>query len=307
MLLQTSDVKIKKVSEKNNVGVFEFAPLPAGFGRTLGSCLRRILLTSLRGGAVTEVRIPKVTHQFTSIPGVKEDVVEICQNLKAIGAQVHSNGPVIGRIDKKGKGPVTAGDIVISSEVEIVDKNAYICELADAKSTFEAEITFEPGVGYSPVEDRKSSKVGVILVDALFSPVSAVSYDVELTRKGDVSGLDKLTVTVTTNGGVSPEDAITESATILRNFFSRFAKGADPEEVVETTGSEELGSTTGGDVYIEDLALPTRTINALKNSGIDTLAKLAKLSDEDMADIKNLGDKSVKEIQKLLKKEGYEA
>ena len=304
VLLPTSDVKINKISEKNNTGVFEFSPLPAGFGRTLGSSLRRILLTSLKGSAVTEIRVPKVTHQFSTIPGVKEDLVEITLNVKNITAKMHTDSIIIGSIDKKGKGPVTSGDIEVSSDVEIIDKKVHIAELSDSKSKLEMDLTFEKGVGYSPVEERKTSKVGVILVDALFSPIIRVLYEVTPTRKGEETGLDKLTITVETDGSITPEDAVTEAATILRNFYSRFARGVDPEEL-ETDAEDDMQSTAvKEDVFLEDLALPTRTINALKKHGVSTLQELGKLSNEELSDIKNLGDKSIKEIHKVLKKEG---
>ncbi len=308
MLLETSDVKIKKVSEKGNTGVYSFEPLPTGFGRTLGSALRRVLLTSLKGGAVTQVKIPKVAHQFTTMPGVKEDVVEICLNLKKIRVKVHGakDNAVIGQISKVGPGTVKAGDIVVSSDAEIINKDLHIAELADKNAKFEAELMIESGVGYSPVENKKTSKVGVILLDALFSPVTLVSYDVESARKGEVSGYDNLILTVTTDGTTKPSDAITEAATLLRNFFSRFSKGVDPEEEVDELMSTEIPTVgvSKDTVYLEDLTLPTRTINALKKHGIDTLNSLAKLSPDELSDVKNLGDKSVKEIEKLLKKEG---
>lgn len=305
MLLQTSDVKIKKISEANNTGTFEFSPLPSGFGRTLGNSLRRVLLTSLEGGAVTEVRIPKVSHQFSTVPGVKEDVVDICLNLKDLVVKVHSDTPIIGTINKKGQGPVTAADIEVSSEVEILNKDLHIAELSNSSSKLEMDITFESGVGYSPVEKRDNSKIGVILVDALFSPVISVSYDVEGTRMGEITGLDKLMIKVETDGTVSAEDAVTEAATHLRNFFSRFAKGPDPEELVEVPEVTDTALNDGDVVFLEDLTLPTRTINALKKHGIETLAGLGKLSDEELADVKNLGEKSVKEIQKILEEEGF--
>lgn len=306
MLLQTSDVKIKKISQTGSTGVFEYSPLPVGFGRTLGNTLRRVLLTSLEGGAVTEVRLPKVSHQFTTIPGVKEDIVEISLNLKLVRARVHSNNPIIGKISKKGKGPVTAGDIVVTSEVEIANKDLVIANLSDSNSELEMDLTFEKGVGYVPTEDRKSSKVGVILIDALYSPVLNVSYEVSATRQDDITGLDKLVINVTTDGTISPEDALTSSSTILRNFFSRFAKGPDPEEqeVIEETSDEDILSQKE-DIFLEDLHLPTRTINALKKHGVETLRQLSNLNDEELSDVKNLGEKSIKEIKKILKKEGY--
>lgn len=304
MLLQTSDVNIKKISNKDNLGVFEFSPLPGGFGRTLGSSLRRVLLTSLTGGAVTEIKVSGATHQFTTVPGVKEDVVEMTLNMKEIRVKLHTTNPVIGRISKKGKGPVTAGDIELSSDAEILNKDLHLLELADDKSSVEIDVTFDSGVGFLPTEGRKSAKIGVIHLDALFSPVLHVAYEVEDTRKGDETGLDKLTVTVQTDGSIDPEEAVVQAATILRNFLSRFAKGPDPEEVIEETDAEVAVAGASEEIFLEDLSLPTRTVNALKKYGVSTLQELAKLSDEDLADVKNLGEKSVKEIKKILEKEG---
>lgn len=305
MLLQTSEVKIKEISNKNNVGVFEYAPLPSGFGSTLGTALRRVLLTSLESGAITEVTFDKATHEFTTIEGVKEDVVELTLNLKGVIVKMHTDAPVTGTISKKGKGEVTAADIEVSSEVEIINKKHHIADLADSKSTFDASFVFEKSHGYRPSENTNTSNVNSIAVDAIFSPVINVSYSVEETRKGDVVGLDKLTIEVTTDGSVDPEEALTQANTILRNFFSRFSKGPDPEEVVviEENDTSPLVNASE-EIYLEDLSLPTRTINALKKQNISTLKDLAKLNDEELADIKNLGEKSVIEIKKILESEG---
>ncbi len=304
MLLKPNEVKITKVSEKDGIGVFTFTPLPAGFGHTLGNSLRRVLLTSLEGAAIMQVKFPGVAHQFTTIPGVREDVVELSLNLKQVVVKSHSANVIFGKISKKGPGVVTAGDIEFSSEVEVINKDLHIAEVSGKTAKFDAEVAVGPGVGYSPAEDRNTSEVGVILLDALYSPVLNVSYAVESTRKGDVTGLDKLTLTIKTNGAVTPADALEEGATLIRNFFSKFARGEDPIEAeIAVPGSGE-GDSSSEDVYLEDLPLPTRTINALKKQGITTLGQLGALSGEELADIKNLGDKSIKEIEKLLKKEG---
>lgn len=268
-------------------------------------------LTSIKGAAVTQVTFPGITHQFTTIPGVKQDVVDLCLNMKEIVVRSHSDSPVIGTIKKKGKGAVTAGDIKISSEVEVINKDFVIAELADDKTTFEAELIIEQGVGYSIAESRETAKLGAIVIDALFSPVLKVSYEVTPTRKGDVTDLDELIITVQTDGAVKPEEALTEAATLLRNFFSKFASKEEyVEEIIvpASSQSDAAEDTTGNssskdDVYLEDLSLPTRTVNALRKHGIEKLSQLAKMTDEEIADVKNLGEKSVKEIIKLLEKE----
>lgn len=305
MLTSTTDIKINKVSEEGDTGVFTFEPLPMGFGHTLGNTLRRVLLTSLKGAAVTQIKIAGVPHQFSTISGVKEDVVEIGLNFKRIRAKIYSDNPVVGKISKSGEGKVTAKDIDISSEVEILNKDQHIATLSDSKSKFDIELVIEPGVGYSPVEERETSKIGVILLDAVFSPVLKVDYAVEPTRMGGTIGLDKLTLEITTDGSITPSEALTEAATILRNFFNRFAAAEDEEPKGKVSEEEKEGGVMD-DVAVEDLPLPTRTINALKKAKINTLKELASKTDEDLSDVKNLGEKSLEEIKKLLKKEGSE-
>ena len=303
MLLDSKDVKISKISEKNNVGVFVFEPLPQTYGHTFGSTLRRVLLTSLEGAAVTQVKFDGVVHQFSTVPGVKEDVVELGLNFKNIRAKMHIGSLIVARINKKGPGAVTAADIETDSSLEILNKDLHLATLADKNSTLSAELVFELGVGYSPIEDRETSKIGVILLDAFFSPVTSANYMVEPTRLGRKIGLDKLILTITTDGSVTPDRALAKAATTLSAFFGRFSEGEDKKD-------EEMGQGSSGvagaheDVLLEELSLPTRTINALRKQNIETLQQLARKSDEELSDIKNLGEKSVGEIKKLLVKEG---
>jgi len=305
MQLNPSEVKILKVSEKGNVGVFSFDPLPTGFGNTLGNTLRRVALTSLRGGAITQIKIEGVSHQFSTIPGVKEDVIEIGLNFKKVRIKVHGDNPVVGRIKMTGPCEVFASDIDLSSEAEILNKDLLITTLSDKNAKFEAELVVEPGYGYSPVEDRETSKLGVILLDATFSPVVSASYSVEPTRMGRVIGLDKLIFTVETDGSITPSEAVEMSSGSLRSFFARFSQGED--EIVVTTPTEVVTSSVKKkaveDASVDDLPLPTRTINALKKHGIKSLSQLMDKTQEELADIKNLGEKSVEEINKLLSKE----
>lgn len=307
MLISTKDIKIKRTSSEGNTAVFTFEPLPKGFGHTLGNTLRRVLLTSLEGGAITQIKVEGAVHQFSTLEGVKEDLVEIGLNLKQVRAKVHSDNPVVGRLSVTGPGRITAKDIEAPSDVEIVNKSLHIATLADKKTKLDIELVFEAGVGYSPVEKRETSKIGVILLDALFSPVVSAVYEVEPTRKGGVIGLDKLTLTIETDGGIDPSDALTHAATILRDFFKRFALAEDPEEEEPEEGEVlvPLAAAVDADsVVVDELPLPTRTINALKKAEIETLSALAEKSDEELADIKNLGEKSIEEIRKLMVKEG---
>jgi DNA-directed RNA polymerase subunit alpha len=300
-MLSAQDLKITKVSENGTTGVFSFEPLLGGFGNTLGNTLRRVLYTSLEGAALTQIKINSVVHQFSTIQGVKEDVVEISLNLKQIRVKMHTRNPVIGSISKKGPGVVTAGDIELPSEASIVNKDLVICTLADKNSKFEAEVVVELGVGYSPVEERETSKVAVILLDAIFSPIVSVNYSVEPARFGKKIDLDKLTLTVTTDGTITPWEAVSSSASILASFFSQIAVGGQKED---SEGATEISSVDKKSTLVEDLSLSNRAINALKKHGIKDLSDLAHMADTAIADIKNLGEKSVEEVMELLKKEG---
>lgn len=300
-MLTAEDLKITKVSEDGFTGVYTFEPLPSGFGNTLGNTLRRVLYSSLRGAALTQVKIAGAVHQFSVINGIKEDVVEITLNLKQVRVKVHGENPVIGSIDKKGPGVVTAGDIEFSSDAEVVNKDLVIATLADSKTKFEAEVVAEPGVGYSPVEERETSKIGVILLDALYSPVVNVNYAVEPARFGKRVDLDKLTLTVKTDGTITPWEAVSNSACILTDFFDAIAKGGK-QKALE---GEEKKAESDGVRNLEDLGISNRALNALKKAGLKTVADLAKMSDEQICDIKNLGEKSIDEIMAALKKEGY--
>lgn len=289
-----------KVSENKNSGVFTFEPLPSGFGHTLGSSLRRVLLTSLKGAAVTSFKIPGVTHQFTSIDGVKEDLIELTLNLKELRFKLHSKGPFTATLSKKGAGVITAGDLEVSAEVEVVNKDAVIATVTDKSKTFEIELTIESGIGYSPVEKREASTLGSVLVDAIFSPVVNANYSVEETRVGRESGLDKLTIEVTTDGSIKASDAIKDSASILRDFFSQFASAKETSDIQELFTQAVSSEIKSDNSSVEDLPLQTRTINALKKHGIFTLQDLRNKSDDEISDIKNLGEKSIEEIKKLL-------
>ncbi len=305
MQVSKENLKINVINESKNLGSYALEPLPTGFGYTIANALRRVLLTSVRGAAVTQIKIAGATHQFTTIPGIKEDVVELTLNLKKLRCKLYSDNPVIAMIKKKGAGEVKGKDIEVSSEAEILNKDLHIATLADAKSEINIELTIEPGAGYSPMEERQTSKIGVIVLDALFSPISSVNYSIEPTRFGDRTDLDKAVITVETDGSISPKSAITEAAEIIKGYYETIiswetSNKEDKTEVLKDEGKNKQAE----DVSIEELPLQTRTINALKKQGIQTLHELAQKSDEEIADIKNLGEKSLEEIKKLLEKEG---
>jgi DNA-directed RNA polymerase subunit alpha len=307
MQVTKENLKIATVSESKNLGVYSIEPLPTGFGYTLANALRRVLLTSTRGAAVTQIKIAGTNHQFTTLPGVKEDVVELSLNIKKLRIKLHSNNPVIATIKKKGPGEVKAKDIEVSSEAEIMNKDLHIATLSDSKTELNIELTIEPGIGYSPMEERQTPKVGVIVLDALFSPIISANYSVEPARFGDKINLDKVTLSVETDGSITAKQAVIEASGLLKDFYETIIKWESEAENTEEESNkkEDVSMKSSEDVSIEELPLQTRTINALKKQGINTLHELSKKSDEEIADIKNLGEKSLEEIKKLLEKEGF--
>ncbi len=303
MTIQPSDVLIKRELEEKTRGTFSISPLPKGYGNTLGNSLRRVLLSSLPGAAITQVKFNGVPHQFTTIKGVKEDVVEICLNLKKIRVKVHSDNPIVLKLSKSGPGEVKASDFDVPSEAKIVNGDTHIATLADKSTRLEMEVVAEAGSGYVPAEEKESSKIGVILLDSIFSPTSVVSYSVEPTRVGRETDLDKLIINIQTDGTITPFDALTSASKILGSFIERVSLGIE-EKTEDASKNVEAPVTAhkGEEVLLEELSLPTRTVNALKKAGIKTLSDLTAKAGE-LSDIKNLGEKSLEEIKKLLEKE----
>lgn len=304
MQITSKDLKIKTISETKTEGVFEFDPLPKGFGHTLGNTLRRVLLTSLDGAAVTQIKVDGISHQFSTIEGIKEDLVEIILNVKKIRIKKHSDTPEVALLKASGSGKVTAKDIEAPADLEIINKDQHIATLANKKSELSMELIVESGVGYSPSEDRSTSKVGVIVIDALFSPVVKANISIEETRAGDRTDLDKLILSVETDGSIKPSIAVYKSAEILADFFDVLAKWEQPEEEEEDEDDGEIDMAQFEEILVDELPLQTRTINALKKAGVETLAQVSQKTEEELADIKNLGEKSISEINKLLIKEG---
>lgn len=309
MFISADNLKIVKTKQENNLGVFTIEPLPQTFGATIGNALRRVLMTSIRGAAVTQMKVTGANHQFTTIAGIKEDIVEISLNVKQLRFKIYGENPVVVTLEKKGKGVVTAADLTLTSDVEIMNKNQHIATIADDKTTLKIELIVEPGTGYSPSEERekKNLKLGVITLDALYSPTINVTYDVKSTRFGERVDLDKIILEVETDGSITPEKAVKEAAKILKNYYSVIESGEAKIEEVKTEEvkqtSNKKGKSTIENISIEELPLQTRTINALKKHGIETLKELASKTDEELADVKNLGEKSLAEIKELLEKE----
>lgn len=293
--------KIKAEKELENYASIAIEPLEAGFGHTLGNSLRRVLLTSLPGSAITSVKIEGVSHQFSVIEGVLEDVIEIILNIKKIHLRVHSEEAIKLTLKASGKKEVKAGDFEIEGEGEIVSPEQRIATLTDTKSKLSMEVIAEQGRGYSMAEERKINEIGVISIDALFSPVVSVNYSVEPTRVGRSTNFDKLIMEITTNGIVTPSEALNEAAKILSETFRKIYEPDTEEEVEETTPaiSEEVLKLT-----VEELDLPVRITNALKAIEINVIEDLINIPRPQLLKAKNLGTKSISLISEKLAERG---
>lgn len=309
-MIQPFQVNFKEVEVGVDFGIFSIGPLPRGYGYTLGSSLRRVLLSSLSGAAISQVKFGGTTHQFSTIKGVKEDGVELSLNLKKVFIKMHGDEPINLEISKKGPGEVLASDIKGSPEVEIINKNLVIAHLSDKNSVFEAEMVAEKGTGYSLSDERKISKLGVIALDCAFSPVLSVSSRVDNARYLSESDLDQLILEVRTNGSITPKDAVIEASKIVAAFFERLSTGEETlakEEVKDAVSdAANLKNARAAGLAIEDITLPVRVINSLKRQNVATVADILKLGRVGLSKVRNLGEKSVVEIEKILAKEGFE-
>lgn len=298
------NVKLRYTAQDKNHGTFVVEPLPQGYGMTIGNSLRRALLSSLPGTAVTAVKIHGATHEFSSLKGVKEDMVQFLLNLKRVRIKMDGADKITLKLSATGPGEVTAKDIEVPAGVKIANPDEHLATLSDKKTKLEAELTVEAGSGYMLVEDRKASGIGVIPLDAVFSPVIRVNYLIEATRVGSNTNFDKLTMEVLTDGTTDPESAVKEASAILVDGFKLITepakKGAEEEEVKpkRTKAAFDTAAT------IEELELPTRVNNALHSAGIETIQDLLDTPADKLSTIKNLGAKSVKDIKEKLQEKG---
>lgn len=294
-------VSVDDHSEVSSTFVVE--PLQSGYGMTLGNSLRRVLLSSISGAAVTSFKIDGVTHEFTAVKGVKEDVVAIMLNLKQLRFRVYGDDAQTLRIVKKGKGVITGKDIQASADVEVVNKDQVIATIDDDKASFTCDIVVETGRGYQPIEVSTAKKISdFVALDAVFSPVLRVRYRVEKTRVGQVSDLDSLSLTVDTDGTITPRDAFEEAAAILVNQYAALAgKTRLPMQEAEAVSTGVVGDDgTVLSTSIEDLNLTARTTNALINNDIHTIQDLFALSDAELRDLKGFGSKALDEVKDKL-------
>jgi DNA-directed RNA polymerase subunit alpha len=298
--------ELKPVHEEGNKATFAIEPLYSGYGMTLGNSLRRVILSSLGGAAVTAVKIDGVAHEFSAIEGVKEDVVEIILNLKKLRFRVFSDEPQFLILTASGKGEVTAANIKTTSDVEIVNTDALIATLDTDKVKLGMEIKVEKGRGYVPVENRESEKleVGMIAVDAIYSPVQRVRYNVENTRVGQMTDLDRLVMEIETDGTITPHDAIRQAAEILVEHFSVVA--GNMAESVAAHAPEHQSESGAAKINIEEINLSPRTTNALINNDIKTVKDLLKLSDSELRELKGFGSKAYDEVKEKIAELGFD-
>jgi DNA-directed RNA polymerase subunit alpha len=283
--------------EENNRQRFVVKPLEPGFGHTLGNSLRRTLLSSIPGAGVTQVRFDDALHEFTTLPGVKEDVTDLILNLKDLVLRVESDEPVMLRLDARGPGDITAKDIQTSADVEILNPDLHVASLSD-KGRLAIDITVERGRGYvSADRNKKSSTIGVIPVDSIFSPVRRVAFTVEPTRVEQSTNFDALTLDIETDGSISPREALASAGDTLRSLVGLVADMSDAPQGLELG---EVGATTSGspdlDLPIEELDLSERPRNCLKRAQVNTIGELIEKSEDDLLAITNFGQKSLDEV-----------
>lgn len=304
-MAETITPRVETIHASDDFGRFVVEPLERGFGSTLGNALRRVLLSSLPGAAVTSVKVDGVYHEFATIPGVKEDTTELILNLKQLRLKSHTDQPVLVRLEATGPGVVTAADLIAPSEVEVVNPELHIATLDSPDTRLELELTVERGHGYMPADGRESPSIGVIPIDAIFTPIRRVNYFVEPTRVGVRTDLDRLTIEIQTDATMTPTQALAQAATILIDHFSIIADLQAPARRGEkpTLGAGAVPSRIQ-EMPIEQLDLSARTYNCLKRSGITRVGQILQMSEQELLSLRNFGQKSLQELRERLAEHG---
>lgn len=303
--------KIEREAEARNYGKFVISPLERGYGITLGNALRRVLLSSLEGAAVASIRVADVQHEFRDIPGVREDVIRVMLQIKQLRMKLHDVETSRLRLQVRGGGEVTAADIITPPEVEIVNPDLYLFTVDDENTDLEIELTVERGRGYSPADDRTGRlPIGELPVDAIYSPVRRVNWEVGYARVGQSTNYDKLILEIWTDGTIAPEDALSASAKILIDHLRHLA-GISEESLAAISEEAEEGSRLTSEMIetpIENLDLSVRVFNSLKRTGITTVGQVLELlekGDEAVMSIRNFGEKSLEELRQKMHEKGY--
>ena len=310
--------RIKSTETEQNFASYDIEPLEAGYGHTLGNALRRVLLSSLPGAAITAIKIEGAQHEFQDVPGIREDVTDIVLNVKKIRLRSLADQPVTMRIEVSGERVVTAADIQAPSTIEIVNQDVYICTLDGSDAHLEMELVVENGKGYVPAETKEGQPIGQIPVDAIFTPVQRVNYVVENTRVGQMTNYDRITLQVWTDGTITPDEALRQASTILVNHFQLIADYIHPSpRPIDVDGGVFSTDTSARhddraipipprtfDMPIEELDLTVRAYNCLKRSGITKVGQILTMSEEDLLAVRNFGEKSLNELKDSLKQRG---
>jgi DNA-directed RNA polymerase subunit alpha len=303
--------KIEREAEARNYGKFIISPLERGYGITLGNALRRVLLSSLEGAAVTSIRIADVQHEFSDIPGVREDVIRVMLQIKQLRMKLYDVDTARLHLEVRGGGVVTAADIIAPPEVEIVNPDLYLFTVDDNNANLEIEMTVERGRGYSPADDRTGRlPIGELPVDAIYSPVRRVNWDVGYARVGQSTNYDKLILEIWTDGTIGPEESLSTSAKLLIDHIRHLA-GVSEETLTTVAETEEEGSRLTSEMIetpIENLDLSVRVFNSLKRTGITTVGEVIELlekGDEAVMSIRNFGEKSLDELRQKMREKGY--
>lgn len=292
--------EIKQKEKKAGYGKFIISPLEQGYGHTLGNSLRRVLLTSLPGAAITSVKISGVKHQFSTLKGVKEDVVEFVLNLKKVRLFYSGTKPARATLSVKGPGEVKAKDIKVSADVRIANPELVLA-LLSKNAKLDAQIEIEAGTSYSPAEERETRQIGLIPLDASFSPVVRVNYKIEETRVGRLTNYDKLILEIWTDETIAPKEALEKASRILVSYFTQ---AVSPKKVRREKKKKDEGLGPVGKLSVEEIGLPTRVANALVKAGHETVEDLVKAKVSDLVKVRNLGEKSVKIISAALGEKG---
>jgi DNA-directed RNA polymerase subunit alpha len=304
-LFEQLNAQVEILQQTEDYAKFQVDPLERGFGLTLGNALRRVLLSSMPGAAVTAVRIERIYHEFATIPGVKEDTTELLLNIKQLRLKSHSDQPVTLRLEAQGPGVVTAADLIYPSEIEIANPELHIATLDSPEARLDMELTVERGVGYMPSDGREAVPLGVVPVDAVFTPIRRVNYTVESTRVGARTDLDRLVIDVQTDGTITPVAALVQSANILIDQFALFQ-----ELQQEKRRPDKQGLSAGPvpsrifDMPIEQLELSQRTYNCLKRSQITKVGQILQMSENELLSLRNFGQKSLVELREKLQEHG---
>ena len=299
--IEKARIDCVELSQDGSYGKFVIEPLERGFGNTLGNALRRVLLSSLPGVAVTSIKIEGIMHEFSTIPGVTEDVSEIILNLKTLSAKLYSEQAKTVMIDVKGPAEVCAKDIAADDELEFVDPDMHICTLNE-DAHLQMTLTIDKGRGYVSADKNKypNMPIGVIPIDSIFTPIKKVNYTVNDTRVGQITDYDKLTLEVWTDGSVQPDEAISLAAKILTEHLTLFVSLTDQVTTISFTDQEDNNKDKVLEMTIEELDLSVRAYNCLKRAGINTVAELVQRNQEDMMKVRNLGRKSLEEVEQKL-------